>query len=189
MLNINKENFSLLLIYMQWLRGKILSALWRAIMNRTMIMCKYKFDSSKKKQMHEFPKDKGTVISIFSGNKSSSCGSARLFLVREVTSEVWRRDEQLHDCRAELGLQDATIEKMNHDFQGTSENQKIFIKTILAGNLLCIYNCICQWHETENSVSTQRKSEQAEEIDLEPEQLTIITKRSGTCDKLEATRL
>ena len=34
----------------------------------------------------------------------------------------------------------------------------ILIKTILAGNPRCIYNCICQWYETENQVPATEKS-------------------------------
>ena len=54
--------------------------------------------------MRDFLKDNGIAIPIFSGNKSSSRGTADI-LVTEVTSEVWRRDEQLYDLRPELSLQ------------------------------------------------------------------------------------
>ena len=40
---------------------------------------------------------------------------------------------------------------------------KILIKTILAGNLLCIYNRICQWYDTERLVLTPRRTEEEEE--------------------------
>ena len=54
---INKKNFSVLLINMKRLRGKILSVRWQEIVNCTTIMCK--FDSSNKKQIHDFHKDRG----------------------------------------------------------------------------------------------------------------------------------
>ena len=54
---INKENFSVLLINMKRLRGNILSRRWHDIVKSTSIICK--FDSSNKKQIHDFLRDKG----------------------------------------------------------------------------------------------------------------------------------
>ena len=68
------------------------------------------------------------------------------------------------------------------------ENKKILIKTILAGNLLCIYSCICQWYDTDHLALTPRRSEEEEQVDLDPEQLTHIMQNSGACHELEATR-
>ena len=66
---------------------------------------------------------------------------------------------------------DWTVEK-THQFQGTIDNKKILLKTIVASN------CMCQWYQTENLVPTPRKSEEEEdEIDLDPEQLTTITQK------------
>ena len=62
-------------------------------------------------------------------------------------------------------------------FQGTFENKKILINIILAGNILCIYNCICHWCDTENLVLTPRRSEEEEQLDLDPELLTTITQK------------
>ena len=63
----------------------------------------------------------------------------------------------------------------NYHLQGTNKNKKILINTTLAGNLQCIYACICQWYDTEHLVPTPRKSEEEEDIDLDPEQLTTST--------------
>ena len=50
---------------------------------------------------------------------------------------------------------------------------------MLAGNLFCIYNRICQWSETEHLLRTARKSEEEEEEEtaFDPEQLTVKTKK------------
>ena len=64
-------------------------------------------------------------------------------------------------------------------FPGTFYNKKIFINSMLAGNLLCIYNRICQWYDTENQVLTPRTAEYEAQIDLEPEQLTLITQKKA----------
>ena len=53
-------------------------------------------------------------------------------------------------------------------FQGTVDNTKILIKFKLAGSLLSIYNCVCQWYETEKEAHTQRKPKKEEELDFEP---------------------
>ena len=53
----------------------------------------------------------------------------------------------------------------------------MLIKTILASNLLCIYNRIGQLCETEHQVPTPRPAEDEEQIDLEPEQLTSIAQQ------------
>ena len=68
-------------------------------------------------------------------------------------------------------------ERNNH-FQGTLESKKIIINTTPAGNLLCIYNCICQWYDTDKVVPTPRTAAEAEDIDLEPDQLTDYAKRA-----------
>ena len=36
----------------------------------------------------------------------------------------------------------------NYHFQGTLD--------ILAGNILCVYNCICQWYDTENGTYAEK---------------------------------
>ena len=53
----------------------------------------------------------------------------------------------------------------NYHFQGTLD--------ILAGNILCVYNCICQWYDTEKWYLRRESLK----IDLDPEQLTIIKQR------------
>ena len=54
-------------------------------------------------------------------------------------------------------------------------NEKILIKTILAGNPVCVYTCVCQWYDIENLYQQREKLEE-EEIDIDPEQLTILTR-------------
>ena len=51
-------------------------------------------------------------------------------------------------------------EGINYHFEGTYENKKILINTMLAGNLLCIYKCICQWHEPKNWFPPRRSEEE-----------------------------
>ena len=78
----------------------------------------------------------------------------------------------------------------NYRFQGTFENNKILINALLSSNLLCIYNQICHLYETENQILTPRTAEDQEQIDREPEQLTLITQKNkkNNGHKLEATR-
>ena len=68
---------------------------------------------------------------------------------------------------------------------------------MLASNLLCINNCIRQTYDTEHVVLTPRRSgEEEEQVDLDPEQLTLITQkernmsqaRSDSMPKLNAVR-
>ena len=65
-------------------------------------------------------------------------------------------------------------------FQGTFEKKKIRIKTILARNLRCIYNRICPRNETENQHLHREQRKMKSNIDLEPEQLTLITQKQQT---------
>ena len=67
----------------------------------------------------------------------------------------------------------------NYNFPGTFDNKEIFIKSMSANNLLCIYNRICQWYDTENQVLTPRTAEYEAQIDLEPEHLTLITEKTA----------
>ena len=62
---INKENFSLPLINMKRLRGKILSVLWQEIVRRTTEMRRCKFDSSDRKQVRDFLNDRGNCCRDF----------------------------------------------------------------------------------------------------------------------------
>ena len=43
-----------------------------------------------------------------------------------------------------------------------------------------IHNRICQWYEIENQIPTPRTAEDEEQIDLEPDQLTLITQQQRT---------
>ena len=78
---INNENFLLPLINMKRLRSKILSVLSQNITKHTITMCRCKFSNSNIKH------------------------TQRTTLVTEVTSEVWRRNEQVHVLRTEVSLQ------------------------------------------------------------------------------------
>ena len=64
-----------------------------------------------------------------------------------------------------------------YHFQGTFDNKTILIKTILATNFLRIYNRTRQWYETQNQVPTLRTAGDEEPIDLDPEQLSLITQK------------
>ena len=68
-----------------------------------------------------------------------------------------------------------TYSEITYHFKGTLEKKKILIKIIFASKLHCVYNRICQWYETENLVLTPRRDE--EQIDLDPEQSTLITQK------------
>ena len=57
-----KEKFSLLLINTK-LRGNILSVLWQVTLRRTLVMRRFKLDSSNMKQMRDFTKTRRSVIS------------------------------------------------------------------------------------------------------------------------------
>ena len=56
-------------------------------------------------------------------------------------------------------------------------NKKLLIKTKLASNTPLIHNRICQRYEIEKQIPTPRTAEDEEQIDLEPEQLTLITQK------------
>ena len=43
---------------------------------------------------------------------------------------------------------------------------------------LC-YNIFCQWYETGNQIHTPRTAEDEEQLDLEPEQLSLITQKNS----------
>ena len=61
--------------------------------------------------------------------------------------------------------------------QGTFDDNKSFINTILESKLLCTYKRICQWYETEHLVPPPRLAEDKEQIDLDSEQLTCIPQK------------
>ena len=50
-------------------------------------------------------------------------------------------------------------EGRNDYFQVTLENKKILINTVLAGNFLCVYNCIFWRYDNENLVPSPKRSE------------------------------
>ena len=57
---------------------------------------KYKFDSCIKKQMRECLKDRGNWYLDFPHGANQALEDRRETLVTEVTTEVWRRDDQLY---------------------------------------------------------------------------------------------
>ena len=65
----------------------------------------------------------------------------------------------------------------SYHFQCTFEIKTILINTMLASNLPCMYNRICQRYELANLVPTPRRAEDEEQTDLEPVQLTLITQK------------
>ena len=85
-----------------------------------------------------------------------------------------------HTSHTPYSLGQLTKGGRNWHFQGAFENKKILINTIWAGDLLCIYNCMYPWYDTEKLALTPRGSEEDEQIDLDPEQLTSITQKQQT---------
>ena len=65
---------------------------WHAIMKHTITTCRYKFVNSNTKQTRDSPKDKGNC------HRDSLISETKL--VMEESTEVWRRDEQVHDLRS-----------------------------------------------------------------------------------------
>ena len=55
--------------------------------------------------MRDFLTDRGTCHRDFPQEAKQALEDNRAKLVTEVTSEVWRRDEQLNDLRTEVSLQ------------------------------------------------------------------------------------
>ena len=51
-----------------------------------------------------FCERQGDLLSRFSPDANQALEDQRESLVTEVTSEVWRRDDQVHDSRTELSL-------------------------------------------------------------------------------------
>ena len=84
---------------------KTLSILWKEIVKHTITTCRCKFGESNMKHMRDFPRGKGHCFVRFSQEANPALDIQRADLVVEVTSQVWRRDEQVHDLRTELGLQ------------------------------------------------------------------------------------
>ena len=89
----------------------------------------------------------------------------------------------IFQARAPLSLAQLKKGGINYHFQGTMEKKKTLTKTLLAGNLLFICNCICQWYDAENLVLTTRRSEEAEEIDVDAER-NVPQARSGSLLRL-----
>ena len=103
--SINKDNFLLPLLNMKRLRGQTLSSLWLATVMYTIATCRFKFGNSNKKQTRYCHKDRRDLFSRFSQEANQALEYLRENLVTEVTSEVWRRDQQVYDLRPELSLQ------------------------------------------------------------------------------------
>ena len=99
--SINKENFLLPLIDMKRLRGKTLSLLWQDVAKRTITTWRCKFDSLNMKQMRDFLRE---LLSQLTQDANQALEDQREILVTEVTSEVRRRDDQVHYLRRELSL-------------------------------------------------------------------------------------
>ena len=75
------------------------------------------------KQMRDFPKDKGNYCCDFYQEANQVLEDQREPLVTEVTSEVWRRGEQVYDVRRELSLQalhaeDASQQQQHQEYAG-----------------------------------------------------------------------
>ena len=86
---------------MKRLQGKTLSTLWQDVTKHGVATCRC---NSNTRQTREFPKDKGNCYRD-SQKAYQALENQREHLVTEVTSSVWRRDEQVYELRTELSLQ------------------------------------------------------------------------------------
>ena len=77
---INKDNFSLPLMNTRRLRRKTVSILWQTIANHTITTCRYKFDSSNKKQLRDFRKHRG--------NCCLACPRKQIKLLK-ISDNIW----------------------------------------------------------------------------------------------------
>ena len=71
----------------------------------TTATCRCKFGNSNIKQMRDFSRRRRELLSRFSKEAYQALEDQREILVTEVTSEVRRRDEQVHDLRTDLSLE------------------------------------------------------------------------------------
>ena len=123
--SINKDNSLLPLTNLNRLGGRTLSILSKQTM-RTMKACRCKFDNSNIKQMRDFPKDKGNCYRGSLRKQIKLLKFSEICFVTEVTTDVWRRDEQVHDLRTELSLhalhsEDVT-QQQNQEFAGKRQH-------------------------------------------------------------------
>ena len=121
-----KKNFQLSLISMKRLHGKIMSVRWQEIVTRPIIMCKCKFDSSNKIHTRDFPRKQRELSSRFSQEANQALEDQRDNLLTEVTSEVWRRYEQVHDLRRKLSLQalhaEDVTQQQSQEYAGSQQH-------------------------------------------------------------------
>ena len=116
---------------MKRLHGKIMSVRWQEIVTRPIIMCKCKFDSWNKIQTRDFPRKQRELSSRFS---QEALEDQRDNLQTEVTSEVWRRYEQVHDLRRKLSLQALHAEDVTQQQSQEYAGSQVACDRIGSGN-------------------------------------------------------
>ena len=132
--SIKKKNFQLSLISMKRLHAKIMSVRWQEIVTRPIIMCKCKFDSWNKIQTRDFPRKLRELSSRFSEEANQVLEDQRDNLLTEVTSEVWRRYEQVHDLRRKLSLQALHAEDVTQQQSQEYAGSQVAFDRIGSGN-------------------------------------------------------
>ena len=128
----------------------------------------------------EWTKKGNTETCLHHAKEVAACVSKNLVerwrtsrdVVASPTADIFK-------CHSSHPIFPATVRKggSNYYFNSSSEKNKILIKTILGSHLLCVYDRSCQWYETENLAQTPRSAEDKEQIDLEPEQFTLISQK------------
>ena len=95
----NKGSLLLPLINVKRLRSETLSMLWQHNYNVQMRVRQLEHEAYAR-----FSQRQMELLSRFSQGANQALERQREILVTEVTSEVWRRDEQVHDLRTDLNL-------------------------------------------------------------------------------------
>ena len=100
--SINQDNFLLSLITLKRLQGNTLWQENNEAHNYNVQMQVRRLEQEADARFSQRLRD---LLSRFSQEANQALENQREILVTEVTSEVWRRDEQVYDLRTELSLQ------------------------------------------------------------------------------------
>ena len=103
--SINQDNFLLSLITLKRLQGNTLSILWQENNEAHNYNVQMQVRRLEQEADARFSQRLRDLLSRFSQEANQALENQREILVTEVTSEVWRRDEQVYDLRTELSLQ------------------------------------------------------------------------------------
>ena len=113
----------------------------------------------------------------WNGNFNGPCGKCDILVLQIVDIFTCHTSHPIFPATEPLSLGLLRKGGSNYHFQSTFDNKKILTKKTVASNSLCIYSRFCQWYETEIQVPTHRRAEEEEQIDLDPEQLTLIAQK------------